>query len=539
MGDTGFLVSVGGDSSDLQRPIAEVQAALGNLSKSMKPAAEEAASASKPLDDALLNQHQSVHLLADELGVHLPRAVVGGIAEMLPHVESFGGALLGAFAVKEVAEFAGYVKADSEAVEGLAKAERDLKDAAKANLDALKNESIERLAMDLQHAAIRQADDEREYQRIRRIAENEAALLPGVWHVYDYLFRTHIKDHLDEMKATVDSDKALVDQLNGFLADANKKTAEANSQAADEAREKATKAAEAMQQDQEKLDERINEEAKKIWAERMSHYEALQVAIYKTRQAEMQLETSDAAAGLFKPDPRDAETQKQMIDNLEKEIQLTMKVGAMALPLTRGTQEQTDAQVHLNAVRQASILISQEMTDTAKHEVEEVSKHLLASTQQLAGSVAGLIAGRRAAAAVEVPFEIAEGIKCLAIGAWPPNPAAYVAAGLHFEAAAAYAKIAGTSAHRPGGAGGRAGSLRSGTDHGGGYGGSERDRNLPQTLAPGAQGSRFNSPGSGVVILHGDDAFTSWAIPAFNKAVTEGSQFLTSTVSQRGAPVGH
>lgn len=161
----------------------------------------------------------------------------------------------------------------------------------------------------------------------------------------------------------------------------------------------------------------------------------------------------------------------------------------------------------------------------------------LAQAAQLAGSVAGLIAGRRAQAAVEAAFEIAEGMKCLAEGTWPPNPAAIIASGDHFVAAAEYAKIAGTSAHHRTASSGSVGASRSGVDHSE-YG--SRDSGYPpQTLAPGAgAGGRFSSPGSGVVIIRGTTEFENYVASAVNGAVSRGVN-VTATSSQRSAPVGH
>lgn len=88
-----------------------------------------------------------------------------------------------------------------------------------------------------------------------------------------------------------------------------------------------------------------------------------------------------------------------------------------------------------------------------------------AQGELFAKGLAGLIGGRKAQAGVEALWETARGIACLAEGAWPPNPAAILAAGLHFEAAAQYAVMAGTSSHRGAGAGAGAGS----------YGGSRED----------------------------------------------------------------
>jgi hypothetical protein len=121
-----------------------------------------------------------------------------------------------------------------------------------------------------------------------------------------------------------------------------------------------------------------------------------------------------------------------------------------------------------------------------------IQKSLAASGEQLAAGLAGLIGGRRAQAGVEAIWEVARGIAMLAEGSWPPNPAALIAAGLHFEAAAQYGIIAGTGSHRHSGAGaGAGGSGSSGRDYGRSGEGSGSDR-MPQTLAQGAAGAGFS-----------------------------------------------
>lgn len=175
----------------------------------------------------------------------------------------------------------------------------------------------------------------------------------------------------------------------------------------------------------------------------------------------------------------------------------------------------TQTEQHANAVQRAALAIRTQTT---------------AGVELLAQGLVGLIAGRKAQAAVEAIWETARGIALLAEGTWPPNPAAIIAAGLHFEAAAQYALIAGTGSHRrSAGAGGG----------GGGYeGAGPSPYGLPlQTLAPGAAApsARF---GSGVVIIRGTQAFEDYVAGAVNGAVARGVS-VTATQSQRGAPVGH
>ena len=142
-------------------------------------------------------------------------------------------------------------------------------------------------------------------------------------------------------------------------------------------------------------------------------------------------------------------TQSQMA--VEPLRQMHEAFRALAPEITT-TTAQTD--LHANAVERSTLALRSQTAVGA----ELVSKGL-----------AGLVAGRKAQAGVEAVWETARGIALLAEGTWPPNPAAIMAAGLHFEAAAQYALLAGTGSHRRSAGGGSgAGSYgpRRGIRHG-------------------------------------------------------------------------
>jgi len=171
-------------------------------------------------------------------------------------------------------------------------------------------------------------------------------------------------------------------------------------------------------------------------------------------------------------------------------------------------------------------------TNAAQRAAAALQSQSAAGAQLLGTGLVGLIAGRKAMAATEAVWETARGIALLAEGTWPPNPAAIVAAGLHFEAAAQYALLAGTGSR------GHSGSATGGAASGGAYaGGVSPYGPTPQTLAPGAA-SPSAQFGSGVVIIRGTQAFEEYVAGAVNGAVARGVT-VTATQSQRGAPVGH
>lgn len=188
-------------------------------------------------------------------------------------------------------------------------------------------------------------------------------------------------------------------------------------------------------------------------------------------------------------------------------------------------------------VKQDAINVGRAFMAAMKDEVNAVNDDMLGSIKNLAEGAVALTGSQKAAAAFKIGYEIAEGIACLASGTWPPNPAAIVAAGLHFEAAAQYAVSAGrggASRHSVGASAGAGGGSYSGGS--GGSGGSGWPN---QTLAPGAGGSggRFG-PGSGLVMVFGGPDVHAWMAKTVTDATNMGHT-VQATVAQRGSPIGH
>ena len=94
----GLLFEISADPSGAEAAIAKFNEATGN-------ALADAAGKTKPLDDALLSNRESVGLLSEEIGVHLPRAVSGAVSEMMPGINAIGPVLLAAFALEEIPKF--------------------------------------------------------------------------------------------------------------------------------------------------------------------------------------------------------------------------------------------------------------------------------------------------------------------------------------------------------------------------------------------------------------------------------------------------
>ena len=133
MGSTalGFLIGLGIDTTDAKQ-------ALGEFEKLTGESFQKASRAPKELDTALLSNRESVRLLSEELGVRMPRAVSGALAEMLPGISAIGPALLGAFAVAELPRFIQGIQDAADGMEGFGKeAKKAFEDAIAASNKAV------------------------------------------------------------------------------------------------------------------------------------------------------------------------------------------------------------------------------------------------------------------------------------------------------------------------------------------------------------------------------------------------------------------
>jgi hypothetical protein len=128
----GLLFEINADPSKAQEAIDQF---AGNVGTGFN----QAAGATKPLNDALLSNRETVRLLSEEAGVHLPRAVSSAIAQMLPDIASLGTAFLGVFAVEEVVKFAEKVHKLADEFNGIAAAEKVMASVGRENDSIMEN----------------------------------------------------------------------------------------------------------------------------------------------------------------------------------------------------------------------------------------------------------------------------------------------------------------------------------------------------------------------------------------------------------------
>ncbi len=519
--DIGLTIGIGGDNSDAQQAVQELQASLGNFAKSLRPLSEESARATKPFDDALLNQHQSVHLLLEDFGVHLPRSVAGAIAEMTPELTAFGGVFLGAFALKELPDAIDKMKEFALEMEGFGNAartemEQAIKDTAslakqvgdvEKQLEEFGKTQAEQLAMRAQWAS----ED----------ADNALKpLLAAEQKVRD------IQAKIDEAKKGANifaagAGSAYEGALKVAQAEVGK-LREAWKKADEEALLAQKRAAQAAAlEEKKKVDEaqKAAADANNAWL----HYQGDWMKLFQNWDA--------FVIGLQKAAMAEAGQVDTMIDRYHPLVQTIDTIIDRNLQLV-------DSTIHLNAVRRIEIEIMQALHQAGEHEAKATMRDQLAATESLASGFASLIGGQRAAAAVSAVFDAAKGAEQIAMALDPldPNHAMHwISAGQFFVSSAEFAKVAGTGTHhsRAGVSGGGRGSYSGGGFERGGGGGP--DRALPQTLAPGAAvpGGELH-----VHILGSNDEALHWFADMVTNATQAGHTVIASS-SQRGSPVGH
>ncbi|MGD0128072.1 MAG: hypothetical protein ABSF46_22140 [Terriglobia bacterium] len=121
--------------------VGAVQAQIRDYNKAMSSAYDEGINRSKAaaglMNESLLSNRESVKLLSEEMGIHLPRAVTGAVAEMIPAISSLGPLMLGAFALMEIPKLIGGLKEAAYWMEGFGKEAREaFADVVKASDEA-------------------------------------------------------------------------------------------------------------------------------------------------------------------------------------------------------------------------------------------------------------------------------------------------------------------------------------------------------------------------------------------------------------------
>jgi hypothetical protein len=111
MGDgVGLILGLGIDPSGAKPGLAqfeeEFNASYSRTNEAFLNSLDEMEQPLDQLDKSLLSNRQTVMLLNQELGIHMPRAMSGAVAKMLPDIAALGAGLMGIWAVEKVYDWA-------------------------------------------------------------------------------------------------------------------------------------------------------------------------------------------------------------------------------------------------------------------------------------------------------------------------------------------------------------------------------------------------------------------------------------------------
>jgi hypothetical protein len=516
----GLLLEINADPSKASEAIEKFNTQTGN-------ALEKAAQGGKPLDDALLSNRESVRLLSEEMGVHMPRAVSGAIAKMLPEIGGLGTAVLGAFAVEEVVKFGDALGKAYQQMYDLKGATELLKTLATENLSLLEQNArksreyaLEQIRATLAQTIAEQAHHDAVQKRIEGLQEEYTIIAPLMAWI------------LGDTKELAESDKALAEEyprmaaLTAIFREELEKMGKAHHGAAGGA-DTHTHALKQLRLTEGEVIH-ASEEAFRHW---------------QSEAVRMEKFWKDQEEGAI----RAAKAELWWALNLETFGIVGQRDISMLRELAPDVEVATASTKHLTEARRALITITEDL-----HRVEDAYSKALGvsndqaeeATRAMVDNMAvfiGAIAGRKAQAEVEGGFMCAEGAFDVASGIWPPRPQ-LIAKGLgEIGAGIQMLEVAGKSGHHPAAAGGGGGAgygreyERGGYGAGGGYGGGGGGTAPPEFgLAPGAQQS---SGGRISVYVFSESAELGRAMAGhINTFVQEGGGMLVATRALRSTP---
>ena len=444
-------------------------------------AVQRARGAGQAVKTSMTDAEENARLLSEMIGVHMPRTITRGLGQMMPMIGTLTTGLMGLWAVSQIEPFLSKLK---EAITDLAGYTDEVRKAEKADIDAstaalihFKTIAQGTLLIAQTNAALANlAAKQGNWQEVAKAANAVMSDSKSVWlsllgplTSVIALYRGY-KAAVQESSGTeseaaklrerlmeqFDQMTKLQDQAHKDAARTAKEEAEAEAKAAREAgaawehssEQSYEYYAQRRKQTQEEFDDAVRLSEKLIAADDKTREVQEQTNAYFQEQAARMAHEreEEITKGLEQADRRIQEQFKQL-EAHAKQLQIQW---ANAHPLAANIiQDLHSMGIEARSTSLAKLELSAVTAQFTRATIEEmmaVQKSIAASGEQLASGLAGLIGGRKAQAGVEAIWETARGIAMLAEGAWPPNPAALIAAGLHFEAAAQYAMIAGSAA---------------------------------------------------------------------------------------------
>ena len=468
----GLLFEINADPS-------RAQDALQRFERSTGRTFDNLGKAPKPFDDAILSNRESVRLLSEEMGVHLPRAVSGAIAEMLPAIGGLGGALLGVFAVEEIYKFG---KAGVEMLHDLQGETKELKkywDEIVADQEKLLRnpQTLAEARKDLDETDRRLGQVEGRINSLQKeLANAPLVTAKSVADAAQALNLTMTAAALATSRGVIQ----ITSELNSLEAERDRLAARRDDQL--KATTKLEQDAAKERASSEEQQDGRREKALERW--RMQQIRAMQDAGKVAAEFAKQKEAAATAQNNMAKADLDFALRLEQYGVVEQ--RQTQNLGQLA-PKTEAATTQTKK---LSAARKELIGISQTLHHVETFFVSALHAEmggLESLTQSAAGigeQFADVISGTKAAAEVKGAFDAALAVEYMAqfIGSWGTDTDALLASAQYGLASAQMFKVAGSgggsSASRGGGGGGtqsrygRGGGGGSGSGSGGSGGGN-------------------------------------------------------------------
>lgn len=390
------------------------------------------------VNQELLNNTQSVRLLASEFGVALPRAVSSAVSQMIPAINMIGPALVGAFAVEEVWKFGkaaydmmhelqGETKELAEDWKAVIKEQQKLLTDPHTKEDAVRNLNDTNKALSQTHARVVDLTNQ-----LNKVPTGAAILA------------AEIASLLSQAEADERRLQALaVEQQNAltkFAVENNKQLAKTAKKGADERRREV----EEETRNQEFIIEQLNKWAEEDQAARVRRANAAE-AIWRTE---------------FEAERRNARLMIELNGEREEGIKGFGKALRVIPVDIQFLNHALDGAVPKFRAWAAAI----QQVENAYHGLTQAKAEGAAAD---VASFFGAIAGRKAQADIEGAFYLAEGAYDISRGIWPPNPGLWARGAGEISAGIEMLKVGG------GGGGSRGGG--GGGSRGGGGGGSYGD----------------------------------------------------------------
>ena len=564
-GVLGLLFEIAADPSQAEKTIADFNASTGDSLKKAAEGTEPLNEGFKKTGDALVSNQEAARLLSEELGIHLPRAVTGAVAEMLPEIGSLGGGMLAAFAVKEVVEFGKEVGKLADEFNGVANAAKEFKQIGQENLSlmeeaAKKSKDYARSQITLLIAEA--AAQEKSADAIRDTEQGLNAMNPILGTIAQaWSFWTGESKELKQAEAdllqTQKARDAMVKILGEDEVKEHKDATEAAKKQAEELKRRLKENADFQKfllEQRVKLGEQLErQEDERIKRE----LEAGAKFIAQEAELEAMFDRASVKQGgrwsQYFPKDEDLTNASRAFETLSKNMERVKqhseelrRIWDRAIESLRNGVPVVDKQTQAllkqipvaERLRLAFSTLTQEEWQHATIARQVASIIDSSTTQAMESSLAsiiGVIGGRKLEAEFNAVYYGAEGAVHLAEGIWPPNPG-LIARGLgELAAAAQFAQAAGSGGGGTrgysggGGGGGASGRYNTGESSREGSGGGSRGTSAPgggPSVHYHVYGPAFMGPDDWQQFINTQNQMTQRGViaPVAMSALTEGAR---------------